>query len=81
MKCSKCIEEKKTSRITPLGQSTTLMANTPYYDENGKFHSHNWNTLTNVYECSNGHLWETKCNRECPSCDFGRDSIKTQYLK
>jgi len=37
-----------------------MMGYTPYYDEGGKYHNNNPNTITKVYHCSNGHTWKEK---------------------
>lgn len=37
--------------------STTLMSGSSFYDGQGRFHSHDPNTSTTNYTCSNGHSW------------------------
>lgn len=60
MKCPVCEKEDKKSKVF-IGHSTsTLLAWTPYYDEDGKFVNENPNTRTTTYSCSNGHTFITK---------------------
>ena len=66
MKCPEC----DATRVYDLGSRSTLMGFTDYY-ENGLFHSHNPNIITNLYKCSNGHVFEIKYRTKCCSCDFG----------
>jgi hypothetical protein len=44
---------------------TTLMYCAPFYDEAGRFHSHNPNTTTTQYSCSNGHRWSESVKPKC----------------
>ncbi len=74
MKCPVCIEKDLKSRVS-IGMSlSTLMYCAPYYDEDGKYHSHDSNTHTTNYSCSHGHTWSESSTGTCPSCDFGKDS-------
>lgn len=73
MKCKKCIDEGKKSRITPGMSSVTAMYCQPYYDEDGKYHHHDSNTTTTDYICSNGHRWTKSSRGRCGSCDWGHD--------
>lgn len=72
MKCPKCIAEGKTSKVYPGGSSVTLMGWDTYYDEDGKFHSHDPNWVTTAYRCSNDHNWTEKSKRPCLNCDYGK---------
>jgi len=65
MICEQCKAEGKTSRVTGLGGSRTLMYCAPYYDEEGRRHHHDFNITTSGYECSNGHHWETQSRGTC----------------
>ncbi len=76
MKCPVCVEEGKRSRVHPRGSRRTLMHCSPYYDEDGKLHSHNRNTTTSSYSCSEGHRWSIKIKGRCPNCDFGKGPDK-----
>jgi len=76
MKCPVCEKENLKSRVYPGVSMRTLMYCTPYYDEDGNYHSHDSNTTTTNYSCSNGHQWSESSKGVCPSCDFGKDSKK-----
>lgn len=75
MKCEECVKAGDKSRVTSNGSSTTLMHCSPYYDDDGVYHSHDINTVRSDYSCSNGHRWVTSGKRSCPAdgCDFGED--------
>ncbi len=66
MKCPEC----DATRVYDLGGRSTLIAFCPYY-ENGIYHSHDPNINSNMYRCSNGHMFEIKSYTRCPSCDYG----------
>lgn len=74
MKCPVCIEKGLKSNVYPGVSMSTLMYCAPYYDENGKYHSHDMNRHTTNYNCSHGHTWSESSTGICPSCDFGKDS-------
>jgi len=76
MKCPVCEKEELKSFVYPGMSTSTLMYCSPYYDEDGKYHSHDANTHTTQYSCSNGHNWSESSTGICPSCDFGKDSKK-----
>ena len=57
MKCPFCEKEGKVSRVYVGASESTLLAWTPYYDEEGNYHSNNPNRITTRYSCSNGHEW------------------------
>ena len=71
MKCSFCVKEGRRSKVRVGPTSTTLVGHTPYYDEDGVYHSHDLNIHTTEYWCSNGHSWTRSNLRKCPSCDYG----------
>lgn len=73
MICEKCREEDLKSSIRSRGCSRTLLSCSPYYDEAGVYHSHDYNTSSCGYECSNGHRFTIHSKLSCPSCDFGGD--------
>ena len=75
MKCEECVEAGEKSRITPHGSSKTLMYCARYYDEEGVFHNHDYNTVRSSYSCSNGHRWSSSGKGACSAdgCDFGGD--------
>ena len=65
MICPHCKEEGKTSRVTGGNSQTTCMWCPPYYDEQGKYHSHDSNITTTSYSCSNGHAFVVKSYGKC----------------
>jgi hypothetical protein len=44
-----------------------------YYDEDGNLHSHEINTLTSRWWCSEGHVFVRRLTPGCPSCDYGSE--------
>jgi len=76
MKCPKCQEEGKKSTVQSLGGRKTLLGWGPKYDEEGVFHSHDPNTCTSYYKCSNGHEFIVQGKPLCPNCEYGKDTIK-----
>jgi hypothetical protein len=71
MKCPWCVAEGERSRLTPQGSARTLMGWSPYYDEDGKYHTHDPNNASPLYLCSRGHRWVAGYN-PCRSCDWGQ---------
>jgi hypothetical protein len=65
MKCLECVKNNQTSRVSVGGSTTTLMGFTPFYDEDGRYHSHDPNTKTTYYSCSNGHSWTETSKSKC----------------
>lgn len=80
MKCPACIEKELKSRVYVGMSTSTLMYCTPYYDEDGEYHSHDSNTHATNYSCSNGHDWIESSTGICPSCDFGKNSKQIRVL-
>ena len=74
MKCPVCSEKNMKSSIYVGMSTSTLMYCTPYYDEDGNYHSHDSNTHSTSYSCTKGHQWSESSTGTCPSCDFGKDS-------
>lgn len=74
MICPKCKEEGRTSSIYVGNSTTTLMGNTPFYDEQGQYHSHDPNNVNTSYHCSNGHRFMTSGRNTCPNCSYGNES-------
>lgn len=71
MKCPRCVGEGKRSQVYAGGGFSTLVACQPFYDEDGIYHSHDLNTQTWNYSCSNGHRWTVSGTSKCPNCNFG----------
>lgn len=71
MICPYCQKEGKTSRLYPNGGTSTLALGESFYDEEGRWHTHDPNIHTSGWYCSNGHRWVEKTRRACPipGCD------------
>ena len=72
MICPICKFKKIKSIVKPHGGSSTAMYCSPYYDENGNYHNHDLNIISESYSCSNSHHWVLKFHNPCPhkDCDF-----------
>jgi hypothetical protein len=69
--CPVCKKKGLKSKVYGGTGSVTLMYCAPFYDEDGNYHSHDGNTSTSEWKCSQGHAWTT---RESGSCWCGRKS-------
>ena len=66
MECPKCKEPRK---IFSEGEFRTLAASTPFYDEEGNYHSHDRNRVVESLLCSEcGHRWGRESVAPCPTC-------------
>jgi hypothetical protein len=76
MKCPECVASGLRSTVTGGGGSFTCMGWTPYYDEDGAYHSHDPNYRTTDWRCSLGHRWNTSRLTPCsaPGCFFGHEA-------
>lgn len=72
MICEECKKEGKKSQVNEGPSMTTCMGFSPYYDEDGKHHSHDPNTSTVSFSCSNGHSWVERIGGSC-WCGWSRD--------
>lgn len=73
MKCPKCEENNQTSRVyVSGGGGVTLAGYLPFYDEEGKYHSHDPNIINSIYTCANGHSFEVKRHNKC-WCGWNKD--------
>ena len=70
MKCPECVKKGLKSQINLISVPVYCMAHSPYYDEEGHFHSHNPNGQGFLYRCSNGHEWGPG-PVPCPTCGTG----------
>jgi len=70
MKCPDCVKEGTRSRLTILGSTATLMGHSPYYDEDGNYHSHDPNRIRTEYNCSRGHSGVMESELSCTYCDW-----------
>lgn len=70
MKCPECVKEGKRSTVSGAGWGyTTAMYCPPYYDEDGRLHTHDRNFSTTKMGCSNGHEWRE--TSDYPKCWCG----------
>ena len=80
MKCPACVEEGKVSRwYPPEWWSSTSMGFSTYYDEEGRYHSHDPNSSWSSASCSNGHRFFVQQGNRCSNCDYGDASKLTLY--
>lgn len=70
-RCPVCIKAKQESKVYPgMGFSTAAYCQ-PFYDEKGRYHSHECNSSTYEYSCSRDHRWRVIAGRAaCPHGDF-----------
>lgn len=50
------------------GTETTCIGFGPFYDQQGRAHSHDPNNHRAYYSCSRGHRWQHNWKAECPEC-------------
>lgn len=74
MKCPVCIQQNTKSRINNMGIVKTLMSCSPFYDEDGRYHHHDGNTITSGFHCTNGHSFSVARQGSCP-CGWGKDIV------
>lgn len=66
MKCPECERLDLRSRVNvPMGSMVMAMACPSYYDEDGKYHNHDFNSATSEYSCSQGHRWVQTTRGRC----------------
>lgn len=70
MICEECSKEGKTSNVYVESCSSTLLYSPPFYDEQGRYHDHDPNTVTTLYHCSNGHNFAHRSKPKC-WCGYG----------
>ena len=58
VRCPECMKRQMMSTVEVVGQFRTMMTPTVYFDEEGRQHIHDPNTVTSTYQCSNGHRWQ-----------------------
>ena len=64
--CPECQKAGKKSKVFYEGSSRTGLAGGRFFwDEDGKRHSHDPNTTTHAFRCSNGHNWTEKQKHKC----------------
>jgi len=65
MKCKECEAQGEVSRVYPGQATVTAMYCAPFYDEEGRLHSHDSNIHTTSYHCNKGHKWTVKSKGKC----------------
>lgn len=65
VECPVCVENGQRSCVYPGVGMVTDMYCPPYYDEDGKSHTHDRNINTVEYSCSNGHRWQLNSSGSC----------------
>lgn len=75
MKCPWCVKEDKRSTLTPLASFRTAMGWEPYYDEDGRYHTHDPNAGAPRFMCSRGHDF-LATYYPCNSCNWGYKEAK-----
>ena len=57
--CPTCHGEGQKSIVYVMSSSTTQMMSIPFYDEEGRYHYENPNTIMTEYKCSRNHQWRS----------------------
>lgn len=73
--CKECQAEGRKSRIHPGTSTSSLVVGETYYDEAGKYHNHDPNSIKTWYSCSNGHSWREETFSKC-WCGWSGDPKK-----
>lgn len=60
--CPGCAEP---SEVYLENVEATTMGYAPFYDKDGRYHTHDPNRHTRYYRCSNGHKWKEKTKISC----------------
>jgi hypothetical protein len=63
--CPVCKEKGMKSCVYGGTGNVTLMHCPTFWDEDGNFHSHDINTSTATWRCSQGHTWITRESGKC----------------
>ncbi len=72
MICKECQKDGQKSTVTGGFGTTTLLASYPFWDEDGRYHLHDYNTSRRRYTCSRGHEW-TEVERGSCWCGWKAD--------
>lgn len=70
VRCPQCVAAGARSTVRTSGVSRTLACSQEYWDEDGRYHSHDPNRHTTRWFCSNGHVWAVNSYPVCPSCGW-----------
>lgn len=65
MICPVCADKVIKSRVFPGYATTTCIASQSFYDEEGHYHSHDINSTSQVFNCSQGHSWVSSTGNRC----------------
>jgi hypothetical protein len=69
--CPWCQRDGERSRVSSGSVRGTLMNGvSPYWDEDGKLHTHDPNIYTATFGCSRGHRWSEVYAHGCPAGDL-----------
>jgi len=72
--CPVCKRLGQKSKLYIQGFSTsTSIISEQFYDEKGKFHSHDSNRTETEWYCDKGHKGIKIESTKCPSCSFGQE--------
>ena len=70
--CPECQMQGELSTVMVGSGTRTLLASYPYWDEEGRYHFHDYNTSRYHYSCSRGHQW---AETETGSCWCGWKAV------
>ena len=68
MICAECQKAGERSVVRFRAVQTALPVDS-YFDEDGKLHNHNPNSMTTFFTCSRGHTWNTVQAASCSVCN------------
>jgi hypothetical protein len=66
MRCPKCVSAGLRSTVAVGISTSTCIASSAYYDEDGRYHLDDPNTTTTGYSCSQGHNWHVSERQGIP---------------
>lgn len=83
MKCPECERLGLRSRVRIGSGFSTAMCGDSFYDEDGRYHNHDPNTVTWHYSCSNGHEFGRSETKRCPvaDCDWNKHAAGEYYAR
>lgn len=65
MICPECAINDTKSTVHGGGCTSTCMGYDTFYDEDGRYHRHDPNTVSTSYQCSQGHKWTEARKSKC----------------
>lgn len=63
--CPTCMAAGEKSKVYGPSLLSTAMFVPPFWDEEGRYHSHDPNVRKRTYECSRGHQWTELVGGRC----------------